>query len=409
MKTNLILLLLSSIFLISNCSEKNENTSPNNEIKVVHVNEADIPKPDSLDPHLQNLLNHTSQQTNIKTENMGESYWYVYPQQDYISISSIDTFKDSSIVLGVIRLNISPQVLTAKYKYDKLSFQELIKDEMVIKFEDAEKPVAQKKTITIEITTTNNKKIENTIVLGFYPTTLYKASGLTAPNFLIVHKSDLAVQKSQVKDWIPTNGSESNKQFAEQVWGKAINKSKYTYPYQKAQALAIAIIKELEPHKGNPSDTMSGIHPFEQYTRALSGKDAVWCANISYIFKEAANALGVPVRHIQLGNISTHNDEVNLAFAEGHTITEIYDEKLNKWVLMDLTLYILEASLNEVPLSAMEFYYLVNNPSFQDMIKTKEYNLKKGLTIKKYLNQSVALPSVKNYYKKNQRFSFVHK
>jgi hypothetical protein len=57
----------------------------------------------------------------------------------------------------------------------------------------------------------------------------------------------------------------------------------------------------------------------------------------------------------------------------------------------------------------MEFYYLANNPSFRDHIKIKEYNLKKRSVATLLLQQSVALPSIKNYYKKNQKFSFARK
>jgi len=70
--------------------------------------------------------------------------------------------------------------------------------------------------------------------------------------------------------------------------------------YEDAREIAKAIIADLEEHRGIPSDEMKGLRPFQQYERALSGRDHVWCGNIAAIFSQACNSLGIPCRRIAM-------------------------------------------------------------------------------------------------------------
>jgi hypothetical protein len=410
-----ISLIVNFLVLLNSCNNKSETIAEKENGIVVSPDEIDTtvvipPQKDTLDK--SKVVSDSGQkpiiqQVNIIQQNMDEYYWYVYPQRNNLSISSIEAVKNGNTVEALIKLNASSSVLHVNYQYDDLLPQQANNYLVKVNFGNIEEPSAQKKIVTIETILQNKKIIKSKVVLGFYPTSLYAASGLSAPNYLIVQQSDLEVQKSRVDEWILVSESETDKQFAEKTWGKKLRK--YKYPYQKAQALARLIMKDLEQYKGNPSDTMAGLHPFKQYIRALNKKDAVWCANISQIFVTAANALGVPARDIHLGSNVTSMNGVDLLYAEGHSITEIYDERLKKWILMDLTLYILGASLNEVPLSAMEFYYLVNSPSLKKQIIIKEYDAKRYKVLINHLHQSKALSGITNYYNKNQKFRFLHK
>ena len=126
---------------------------------------------------------------------------------------------------------------------------------------------------------------------------------------------------------------------------------------------------DLETHRGVPSDAMGKLSPFDQYRRVMAGKDRLWCGNIATIFTQASNALHIPARRHRHGNrvgppAPPGKEGPVLLLAEGHGTTEIFSDRLDGWVWIDLTFGILAAYLGEEgPLTMAELYVCLNEPA----------------------------------------------
>jgi hypothetical protein len=162
------------------------------------------------------------------------------------------------------------------------------------------------------------------------------AHGRSGPPRLTITQMSVPMGSTQVEDWLIGEPTAADVSFAQATWGSAV--SGLTSPLDIAQALGRSIIDQLEPHRGVPSDGMNTT-PFQQYTRAVSGQDKVWCVNITAIFVWACRSFGVPARITGLGNVAYRGPSYNLETAEGHATAEVFDGNANRWVWMDPTMY----------------------------------------------------------------------
>jgi hypothetical protein len=291
------------------------------------------------------------------------------------------------------------------YSLNERKPQESENGEILIVFEDNHKPEAQKKTFAIQaVDALGNVSRTYELAIGYFPKELYAKSGQAAPGYVILQKSDIAFSSSRVEDWIVDRPDDKDRKFAEANWGPIFDDSKT--PYEKAMALARSLLEALNPHRGIPSDLMK-TNPFEQYRRATSGQDHVWCGNLAEIFVHAANALGLPARMIDMSRIRSQGPNFELRTAEGHATTEIFDETTNKWVWIDLTFNLLGMELEGyglIPLA--ELHRSLNDPEKIKHLYGIEYDPASKSEKRVNVPASDKKASLLNFFKKDQTFRY---
>ncbi|TKJ33084.1 MAG: hypothetical protein CEE38_21645 [Planctomycetes bacterium B3_Pla] len=177
-----------------------------------------------------------------------------------------------------------------------------------------------------------------------------------------------------VENWIYRIPTSRERRFAEQKWGDLIKDADSNY--EKAKLLAKALMDDLKPHIGVPSDAMKA-PPFEQYERMVSGKDKGFCTNLANIYIHACNSLGIPARRIHLEKVHSRSDKVSVRMGGMHSTTEIFDEKLNQWIWIDQTYNVLGAYLGqEGPLNMTEFSLFLNQDERRKRLRVLYYNHK---------------------------------
>jgi transglutaminase-like putative cysteine protease len=246
------------------------------------------------------------------------------------------------------------------------------------------------------------------ITVGYYPKELYAASGQTAPNWVIVQNTDLALARTVVEDWIVDLPPEEDRAYAQERWGNLVEGRRSEY--EKAQALARSLITALKPHAGVPSDLMRTSAPFQQFERAISGQDRVWCGNHAAIFSWACNALGVPARRIGMNHPYGSDGDHNLLLAEGHSTTEVFDETLNRWVWIDLTFSVLGVHLAENgPVNMAELVQLLNDGGRLQALTVVEFDPASGEARRVAGTESGKKAALFHYFKRDQQFRYTRR
>jgi len=222
-----------------------------------------------------------------------------------------------------------------------------------------------------------------TVFVRYLSSEFYKSRRMEGyPDIIIVSsKPQLNIGAGSVDDWVISPPTEKEKTFALQKWGGLIKDAKTNY--DKAKILAKTLMHDLWPHSGFPSDEMK-VPPFEQYERMISDKDKGHCSNFTTIFVHACNALGIPARHIALseiyanGKTSPKCKKMNLQIqgGSGHGVPEIFDERLNQWIWLDLRFYTLGAWLGNIgPLTLAEFCLFINQEQRRKELKLLIYDM----------------------------------
>lgn len=278
--------------------------------------------------------------------------------------------------------------------------------EIPVVFDDNHEPKAQRKLLSIQAVSsagTRSRKFE--VVIGYFPKELYEKSGQTAPGYVILQKSEIPFSATRVQDWIVAKPNEADVRFARETWG-AIVEGPAT-PTEKARALGRALIDALRPHWGIPSDLMV-TSPFEQYRRATSGQDHVWCGNLTQIFTLAANALGIPTRMVEMSRrLSSQEPGFELWLAEGHATSEIFDVLENRWVWMDLTFGLLGMELEGYGLIPMaELHRALSDPEKIKRLCGVEYDPATKSIRRVPVTASEKRHSLLNFFKKDQTFRY---
>ncbi len=177
-----------------------------------------------------------------------------------------------------------------------------------------------------------------------------------------------------VENWIYKRPTAEEKKFAEAKWGKLVEGAGTNH--EKAKLIAKSLMDDLKPHIGVPSDAMKA-PAFVQYERMVSGKDKGFCTNLAKIFIQACNSLGIPTRRIHLEKVHSRGEKYSVRMGGMHSTTEIFDEKLNQWVWMDLTYNVLGAYLGEEgPLNAMEFGLFLSQAGRGERLRVVYYDYK---------------------------------
>lgn len=111
------------------------------------------------------------------------------------------------------------------------------------------------------------------------------------------------------------------------------------------------------------------------------------CLNKSKILQECLMAIGIYARRVSMMPYSPFD-------MDNHVVTEMYDRKLKKWIMLDPTTDIYMVDQNNTPLSLLEMRQLYSNNSFLVPIGSN----KKKVDLNKLYNNSFELNT---YYAKN--------
>lgn len=263
-------------------------------------------------------------------------------------------------------------------------FQELPPDNVIIANQFIDDERVQEKIFLLKPVFTDGTKSEiQTITVRYMSSKFFKAHKMSGhPNIISIRSNPcLNIGTGSVADWVISKPTEQEKAFARQKWGNLVRNAKNNYG--KAKILAKTLMHDLWPHNGHPSDKMA-VPPFEQYERMVSGKDKGNCGNFTAIFVCACNALGIPARHIGLSKIYSNGETsskckaMNIQIQGGscHGVPEIFDDRLNQWIWMDLRLYSLGAWIgNTGPLTLAEFHLFINQEQRRRKLKLLVYDI----------------------------------
>jgi hypothetical protein len=281
---------------------------------------------------------------------------------------------------------------------------------IVITFQDTGQAAHQESTTTIcAITRSGDRTRTYSININYYPKELYAASGQSAPGWVIVRNTDLALSQAQPGDYLLIEPSDEEREFARMNWGSRIQDA--SSEYDRATCLAVGIIKGLEGHRGIPSDRINALSPFEQYEFARSGQGGVACENIGPVFSLACNALDIPCRVLSMFRSHQERDPgeggYELRLSEGHVTTEIFSAELNQWIWIDPNFYILGAFLGEEgPLTMLEIHFFLNNPNRAKRLRFKCYDAEADEICTEPFETCRKRDSLTNYFKQDQSFHF---
>jgi hypothetical protein len=291
------------------------------------------------------------------------------------------------------------------YSTNKGPFQAMENGSLLLVFEDKHSPDVQYTTTVIR--SVNHSGIVSRdyhIDVNYYPRELYAKAGQEAPGYVIVKKTDIPIVSSQVSDWVVSRPAAEDVEFARATFGKRIEGGGASL--EKARRLARALLDDLDSHRGVPSDKMR-TSPFEQYRRAMSGKDFVWCGNLADIFIYACACFDIPARMIKMIRYWSKGEAYDLLMAEGHATTEVFDESLNRWIWIDLTFLLTGMELSGYgPIHMAELHRCLNDPEKIKNLTTIEYEPRTKTEKHVSVRASTHLESLLNFFKKDQTFTY---
>ncbi|MCM8806488.1 MAG: transglutaminase domain-containing protein [Candidatus Omnitrophica bacterium] len=353
-----------------------------------------------------------------------QNYWRIYPSKEEIFLKSISGVKNGigiTLFFGSHMNNFSHFLYTINFSTSEFT-DERFKDFSFFKkqwnkskngkitiFFDENISDPQKSSLIIKsISKTGKESKEYKINVNFYPEEFYKKRNLTSCGWLIIQNSDINIFTTCIEDWIVKKPTSKEKKYAFERWGEKIKN--ISLDYEKAKVIAKELINSLHKHRGIPSDIMENVSPFQQYERAISGKDKVWCSNIANIFVYACNSFNIPARIIGMDYPTPFKGKnYYIKIAEGHATTEIFSEHLNQWIWMDLTFNILGSFIiKEYLLNTFEFYLALNSKQIkkrQIVEYDPETKTEKIIPVLK----SEKLNLILNYFKKDQKFNYFKK
>jgi hypothetical protein len=328
----------------------------------------------------------------------------LYPVREDAAVVSLERLPDGlgvRLVLRSDRKDFSHFV----YKLGDGAPAESRDGALEIRFRDDRRPEVQQARLSVRaLDRQGGSSPERGLALNFYPRELYAASGRTEPGYIIVQQSDIPWAASRIEDWIVDVPAPDDLHFALKRWGGKLAGA--ATPYEKARRLARALLDDLTPRRGTPSDKMD-VPPFEQYRRATGGGDRVWCGNLAAIFVRAATSLGIPARMIGMHRYLSKEPAPAVLLAEGHATTEIFDEIANRWFWIDLTFSMTGMELEGYGgLTMAELYRFLNDPGKAPGLFAWKYD--PGSRTEKHVRvlESPDRDALLNYFKKDQTFRY---
>lgn len=380
---------------------------------VADVGRGEGPRPTHAPP-----LWNSSNPAFFSYEDLVSNYWELYPRGEDVVIQAIAPLEEG---VGLVLTLRSSRPDFAHFLYTLDGGPERKSADGVIRlvFEDAhslDNYTVERRELDVHAVTKDGLiGTRHYLHANFYPMEMYHARGRTKDGHGRIHirETDMEMATSPVEDWILDQPDAEAIAFARGTWGHLINPDKS--PYKNARSLAQAIVHELTPHRGTPSNVMDGLDPFAQYRRLVAGEDRCWCANISEIFSYACNAFGIPTRFI----IMRHQlypppaDGINgyeILMATGHTTNEVFDAATGSWIWMDLTYNTLGAWLGEEgPLNMLEFHRFLNQPRDLPRLLVDVYDPGSDGVRRLPLVGSDLLDRMNNAFKQDQLFRYMRK
>lgn len=271
---------------------------------------------------------------------------------------------------------------------------------------------AEKSTINglVHVYAGDRKLQSKPLQLNLYPHEMYRNANSSVKGSVILQKytnDEIPfINYSDHARYRLHEPSSDECRFAKGEWGSAIERMNGSL--QKANALQKMISRKLYLRQGTPSDSMN-IAPFEQYIRVLEGRDKLWCTNWVDIFCHAAACFDIPVRRLGLMNSSPYSPTLNLVLAEGHSLVEVYDDRSNQWVVVDLVYGLLGAKFHNMSLNAMDLVKMINMPSYEPKIKLVLYDALKHKVVRLRLPRKKGKDAFYNFYKTNQQIIYFQK
>ncbi len=331
----------------------------------------------------------------------------LYPRREEVSFQKLERLTDGVGVRLILRSDM-PGFSRFESAAAGGPFLPADDNTVVIRFIDNHSPDIQKSTTRIRAKDgTGRLSREYKIDINYYPRERYAASGQTAPGYVIVQGSDIDLAGSRVEDWIIDRPTAEDIAFARKTWGQELERQ--PTPVGKARQLARAILNALTPHRGIPSDLMK-TGPFEQYRRAVSGKDRVWCGNLADIFVHACASFDIPARDIGMHRFLSEEKGYSLMLAEGHSTTEIFDEALNRWVWIDLTFSMLGMDLAGYgPVNMVELQRDLNDTVLAKGLRAIVYDPKTRSEKTVPALESDSRSALFNYFKRDQIFRYTRR
>ena len=331
----------------------------------------------------------------------------LYPRLEAVAIRAIDRLPDgvgASLALESDRIGFSHFL----YSTNGEPFRKMDGGRLVISFVDKHTPEIQRTTTIIKAASADGRTSEDHYInINYYPRERYAESGQTAPGYVILQKTDIPFIQSRVADWIVDQATAEDIAFATSKWGPRLEG--LATPVEKAKRLARLLLDDLQPHRGTPSDKMKA-PPFEQYRRAVSGEDHVWCGNLAAIFVRACTALGIPARAIGMNRTVSEGKAYNLMTAEGHSTTEIFAADLNKWVWIDLTFLMTGMELpGRGPIQMADLVRALNDPDQIGGLTALVYDPANKAETRVSVHDCAGRDALLNYFKNDQTFRYVRK
>ncbi|MDY7009916.1 MAG: transglutaminase domain-containing protein [Planctomycetota bacterium] len=314
--------------------------------------------------------------TRLAKAKFKDNYWRIYHGRDEVMLKSLEELPGDAAGAKIVLQSSREGFSHFLYSIDDAPFDKSADGCIEVRFEKGGTSDQHVTVVVKAVTADGTETKPYTLKFGYYSSEFYKASGLMSyPNILIMDSSPiLNFHIGGVEDWDLAEPAPEELEFAAKKWKPLIEGAKTGY--EKAKLLIKSLMDDLWPHNGNPSDEQEASKPFVQYERMVSGKDKGWCTNFATIFVHACNCLGIPARLVGMGQIHSLTDKCRIQRGGCHSTCEIFDDKSNQWIWMDISFYALGAYLGkEGPLNMAEFHFFLNQPARRKRLKLHIYNL----------------------------------
>jgi hypothetical protein len=328
----------------------------------------------------------------------------LYPNFEDVAIRSMER-QPSGVGLRLGFVSDTKDFSHFLYSTNRGPFREMENGSLLLTFEDKHSVDVQYMTTVIRsVSRSGIVSKDYHIDVNYYPRELYAKAGQKAPGYVIVKKTDIPIVSSRVSDWVCSRPTAEDVEFARVTFGRRVEDGGTSL--EKARRLARALLDDLQPHRGVPSDTMRA-SPFEQYRRAMSGKDFVWCGNLADIFIYSCACFDIPARMIKMIRYWSKGEAYDLLMAEGHATTEIFDEGLNRWIWIDLTFLMTGMELSGYgPIHMAELHRCLNHRDKIKDLTAIEYDPVTKTEKRVSVLASTSLNSLLNFFKKDQTFTY---
>ncbi|MFH1008755.1 MAG: transglutaminase domain-containing protein [Candidatus Latescibacterota bacterium] len=314
--------------------------------------------------------------TKVVEVRFSHGYWDVYCQPAEVMIQSFEELPGDALGTRVTLCSIEESFSHFLCSLDDGDFQNSHDGSFLVPF--APSGELQQSTVRVQAVFENPSKVREITLQFFYRPSFYEASRRKDyPHTVIVTSDPILSSFPEAvppEDWVFSKPTAQEKAYASEKWGDLLEGA--TTDHEKATVLAKAIIPDLRPHAGAPSEAMKDLSPFEQYERMVSGKDRGFCTHFTNVFVCACNCLGIPTRRIHIEEMHSFSDTCTVQLESMHATTEIYDRRLNQWIWMDLLSDTLGAYLGEEgPLTLAEFHLFINQPARRKRLKLLLYDM----------------------------------